>query len=448
MRHLSIRTDKKQHRVRVIGRLGLTCLTILLVSCGSGSEISNDEGPQFVNDAPTTNVATQTPEPTAEASVSTSVPMEEETVSVEELISPRSAPRFAYLLIDGQLTSYDAVTRTFGKLELPATTHLLEFVASPTGDRVGILAELDSRIVVQFFGADGAPLSEPIPLHVPPTPAASSATPDASPSTGAADSHRQNQLQIDWVPQGNAVIVSGPGVIQHVSMSGAVMPISRTGSEGSVIKAIWSPMDSQVAIQTRIQNGEQSLYMMDTGHDEAFQVEIFPGESDLAISNLQWLPNGRGLLFVSGTQADGEVMNGQLYMYRFSDGEPHLIATSGEGGPNATVSHAVVSPDGHSVVYAVVVRDLGEWHLHSLWIRDLTGGPAIAIPTQSGSPITSIQWTSEGVVWQQQDGSIMVVDEALIPRPLGSEPVATPVATPQEVRSPEATPETNDTPVG
>jgi hypothetical protein len=169
-----------------------------------------------------------------------------------------------------------------------------------------------------------------------------------------------------------------------------------------------------------------------------------------SITTLQWLPSGLGLVIVAGNVQDDEVMNGQLYVYRFGEPVPMLVATSGQGGPTGTISHAVVSPDGQSVAYAIMVRDLDEWRLHSLWVRPLRGGSAVSIPLATNAPITTLFWSSEGLVWQQLDGSISVVDGDLQPRPLGEAPIASPVASPvaTPVGSPAATPVQHATPRG
>lgn len=435
-------TGSQCHRNAINKRYwGVTLLlacTLILTACG-GDE---DSGPQFVSDVRPTATSTQivsAPSPTA--TTPATEPAQIEPVSV---ISTRSAPRFAYLITAGDLTSYDSVGRTFTTIDLPDDLALIGHAASPTGDRVGVLGVQNNRLIVRFFGADGAPLTEAIPLSVPSIPkveSSPSATPGATPVAAVPNA---NQLHIDWIPQGNAITVSGPGVNQRVSMSGEVMPISRTGVSGTVMRSIWSPMDLQVAMQTQLQSGDQSLYLLDTGHDEARPLEAFEDVHAQGLSNLQWMPSGLGLIAVTGKVENGVVMNGQLYAYRFDADSPSLIATSGLGGPSSTITHAVVSPDGHSIVYAVMVRDLNTWHLHSLWVRSMKGGPAVPIPTDSGSPITSLQWTEEGIVWQQADGTLMVVDNALSPRPLGTAPVATPVVE----TSPDATPMDDLAPVG
>lgn len=425
----------------------LLCAALVMAACSSGTDDStaDDADRRFVTDRPTVSAtSTTTPTEVVAASQPTAVP----TVNAEQLLVPRGAPRFVYLVIDGALHVYDAASYHFAPVALPADLTLLDYTSSPTGDRVGVLGLLNGDVTVQFFGADGDSLGDAVtlPVNYSPTRAA---TPVASPMATPA-TLTNPALNIDWIPQGNAVLVSGPGVLQRVSMNGTIMPVSRTGATGTVTGAAWSPMDSQVVIQTRQQDGHQAVFLLNSGHDEVTEIDALHDTFGPSITNLQWLPSGLGLAMVAGPVQDGVVMNGQLYVYRFGDPVPVLVATSGQGGPTGTISHAVVSTDGQSVAYAVMVRDEDEWHLHSLWVKSLKGGPPISIPLATNAPITALFWSSEGLVWQQSDGSMSVVDGDLQPRPLGDEPSATPIASPgaTPVGTPAATPVEQATPRG
>lgn len=418
-----------------LGRFVLMAIgaVVLLAGCGAGSGDADEEGHRFATERrPTTEViATNSATGPSEEIPQTPVP----TANPGEALDVRGAPRFAYLLLNDELVVYDTSNRAFQPIRLADGMQVMDFSGSPTGDRVGILAWQDGKVVVQFVGADGIALGDPIPLAIAwSEPSIAASTPAATPvSTGP-----ERRLNINWIPQGNAVVVSGPGVSQRVSMNGAVMPISRTNVNGTVIEAIWSPMDSQVAMLTQMMDGHQGVFLLDSGHDEARELETLHLQPGQSISNVQWLPNGLGLMLVVGSTSDGDLMNGQLYIYRFGDEVPNLIATSAQGGPAATITHAAISPDGHAVAYVIMVRDLDEWHLHSLWVRPVRGGPGYSVPFTSNAPVTTLQWTEEGLVWQQIDGTVTVVDADLAPRPLGEAPQAPPVATP--VASPQATP--------
>lgn len=408
------------------------CALVVLAGCGNGS--TDEDGHRFATETRPPTEATDSPttEPTTPLALPTAVP----TRTAEEVTIVRGAPQFAYFEVDAELVVYDANSRQFTPINLPDELSMLDYAASPTGDRVGILGLLDEKVVVQFYGADGEPLGDAIRLSVTYTPNPPSASwitgPAATPQSGAtpvAEGSFQ-PLNLSWVPQGNAVVVSGPGVLQRVSMSGQIMPLSRAGINGAVVEAFWSPMDSQVTILTLQMNGHQAVFVLDSGSAEAKELDRLHLQPGQAIDDVQWLPSGTGLVFVAGTSSQGDLMNGQLYVYRFGDEVPTLVATSGQGGPAGTISHAAVSPDGTSVAYAIMVRDQGEWHLHSLWIRPISGGTGFSIPVNSNAPITEMRWTTEGLVWQQEDGSILVVDGGLEPRPLGEEPAATPITTP------------------
>lgn len=432
----------KPHRLHT--RLGfvLLCAMVILAGCGSGSSSENDnEGHRFAND----RQSTSDPIATTETEVSNEdrpAPTPKPTMSPDDLFALRGAPQFLYLQLEDELQVYDTAARTFTPMNLGPDLTVLDYASSPTGDRIGILGLMDGNVIVQFFGADGEPLGESIVLKIAywPVQASPVASPAASPAATPTREREALTLRVTWVPQGNAVVVSGPGVMQRVSMSGVIMPISRTGVTGIVVKGMWSPMDSQIAILTQMMDGHQGIFMLDSGRAEANELDMLHLEPDQSISNLQWLPNGLGLVFVAGNNNDGVLMNGQLYVYRFGEPVPTLIATSGQGGPAGTITHAAVSPDGHTVAYAIMVRDQKQWHLHSLWLRPVSGGTSVSIPLNSDSPISGLFWTAEGLVWQQEDGSLTVVDGALIPRPLGDEPVATPISSPQSTPVVEVTP--------
>lgn len=420
----------------------LLCSMMVLAACGTGSSTdSDDEGHRFAGEGRSTANPTATTEPVT-ASSDTLRPTVEPTMEPGDVFALRGAPLFAYLIIDGDLQVYDTVGRTFTMVKLAEDLTVLDFASSPTGDRVGVLGLIDEDVVVQFYGADGEPLGDPTVLSIAYMPIQLSpvASPAASPASTPARENSPLTLYLTWVPQGNAVVVSGPGVMQRVSMSGAIMPISRTGVTGIVVKGLWSPMDSQVAIVTQMMDGHQGIFMLDSGRAEANELEMLHLEPGQSLKNLQWLPNGLGLVFVAGNSSDGELMNGQLYVYRFGEPVPTLVATSGQGGPAGTISHAAVSPDGSTVAYAIMVRDQDQWHLHSLWVRPIKGGSSISVPLNSNAPITNLVWTAEGLVWQQEDGSISVVDGAVIPRPLGEMPAATPVSSPESTPVVEVTP--------
>lgn len=416
------------------------CVVVTLAGCSTGSSDSGDESRQFATDRQPTAEPSDTPDSSAPVS-DDAQPTVEPTVTAEDYLIARGAPQFAYVIVNNSLQVYDTVSRSFTLVNLPNGFIPVDHAGSPTGDRVGVLGLVDGNVVVQFFGADGEPLGEAIRLPVAGNssvlrPAASPVgTPEATPEPAESPI----MLGVTWIPQGNAVVVSGPGFLRRVSMSGEVMPISRAGVSGSVVKAHWSPMDSQLAIHTQLIDGSQGVFVLDSGNADAVELDALNLQPDQEISNLQWLPNGLGLVYVSGTSSNGELMNGQLYVYRFESNGPTLLATSAQGGPAGTITHAVVSPDGHSVAYAVMVRDQSNWHLHSLWVKPISGGSSLAIPTISNAPITNLFWTAEGLAWQQGE-EITVIDGGMMPRPLGEEPAATPIASPVSTPVQEATP--------
>lgn len=421
----------------------LLCSLVILSACSAGED---DEGHQFANDPKATKPASQSTEPPT-PEVDEPVSTMESTPSAAELLVVRGAPKYTYVVVDGRLGSYEVESETFTPLELPQDTEPMGFASSPTGDRVSVLGWSDQTYSVQFFTADGKPISEPAEFGLASattgvgTPEASPvSTPVASPMATPTSSRSRAQLTISWVPQGDAVVVAGPGVLNRISIDGSVMPISRAGTTGMVVFGLWSPMDSQVALLTQQMDGHQNVFMLDSGSAEANELEPLQLEPGQSLSNLQWLPNGLGVVFVIGDNSPDGLMNGQLYVYKFKEAVPTLLATSGQGGPAGTISHAVVSPDGSSITYAVMVHDQHEWHLHSLWVKPIAGGNSQQIHLDSNASITQITWTAEGLMVQQSNGDITILDGA----PDDAESEATPTDSP--VGSPDATPVSSPVP--
>lgn len=433
-------------RVFRLAVMALACV-VILAACGNEGE---EDGRIFTTDPVPTALPTDPPPTQTIIEEPTSDVAEVPTADVFEI---RGAPRVIYLENQGKLTAYDTTERAFTEISIPEGYQLQDYAASPTGDRVGVLLSHDNTVGVQFFGADGELLGSEIPLNIPAMPgntASPVSSPVASPAANPVAAPSWSIVQVSWIPQGNGLLVSGPAGLLQVSMNGRVMPITRTGVNGTVTDAVWSPMDSQVAIQAQMPDGTDAVYLLKTGDNIAEELSAFHNRDGAAITNLQWLPNGRGTVLVVGERTAMGVMNGQLYVYRFDEATPMLIATSAQGGPAATISHIAVSPDGLNVAYSVSVLDGDTWRLHSLWLRPTRGGPAMQVPLNRNAELSSLQWSAEGLVWQFEDGAAMVFDGDTPPRVLGEAPIppATPMATP--VSSPQATPEPtpNLTPAG
>lgn len=213
-----------------------------------------------------------------------------------------------------------------------------------------------------------------------------------------------------------------------------------------------------------VDDGSHRVYLIRraTGQaDELFAMRTQPG---MVLSEVTWLPTGKGVLFVEGEDAEGYPMRGQLYLYRFRDEAPHLLATSGQGGPSASIRHVAVAPDGGAVAYEIAVLDIDQWSTHSVWVRALsTDGAALQLPVDSGHTIIGLAWSREGLVWQYtsrygsggaflgvigREGAVETIVEVGVLE--GATPVASPMASPvaspferpaaEPVTSPVATP--------
>jgi hypothetical protein len=255
-----------------------------------------------------------------------------------------------------------------------------------------------------------------------------------------------------WVPQGNGVLVTWDDTLTYVDVEGGRTPIDTGGVDGRIMYAAASPKGNQILAQVEYEDSTQGGYLIEQPSGDAHQLRALHADPGFGITGLEWLPSGNGVVFVEGEIVDGAVVRGQLFSYLFGNEVPSLIATSGQGGPSATIANVTVSPDGYSVAYEVSILDLDRWSVHSVWIRSLKQDvPPIQVPVNSGEALTRLAWSSEGLVWSQEGGS-----EVRVMRPTGetgdlgdeATPVASPVVMPVISAVPVATPVGTPVPVG
>lgn len=422
--------------------------SIFLVACtsGTGDDVPDDR--QFANDPAPTRAATElaTPRP---MTVAEEAPRRQPGPSPDDLLSPRGAPSTLYTVSDGSLFALHPEDKnvTQQSIAMPESAEVLGLASSPTGDRVAVaLRADDGGILVAFFGSDGAPLGAfSLSAAVGATPSASPvATLVATPAGSAAD----GALALSWQPQGNGVLVVDGGELYAVDTEQGPERIQAPGVSGTILAAEASPTGGQILVHTMVDDGSHRVYLIQraTGQvDELFAMRTGQG---MVLAEVTWLPTGKGVLFVEGERADGYPMRGQLFLYRFRDEAPHLLATSGQGGPSASIRHVAVSPDGAAVAYEIAVRDIDQWSTHSLWVRPLRDdAAALQLPVESGHTITGLAWSPEGLTWQftsryGAEGAFVGVigrnGDAETIVEVGATGSATPVASP--VASPGASP--------
>jgi hypothetical protein len=421
-------------RLQLIGLL--LALAIVLVACGA-EEADNR---RFANDPVTERAATATPAPTEPGEpTATALPL----ASPETLLNTRGAPDTLYTVAND-----DLVALTIGPdgpveqaIDLPDDRPLLGYDASPNGDRVAVLVgpnnEQGSGISLLFFDRAGELVGN--------AGAVLEAVDSATPVAGA----QQERHTVAWSPQGDAVLVTGARSLVNVPLSAAPESLSLDGVGGTIQRAVWSPQGAQIAIHVAHDNGSQEVLLVSREGDIT-EVPALNVEAGSGIEQLEWLPDGSGLIYLR-VQLRGDVpLAGQIFTYGLSDQAPTLVATSGQGGPSATITTFAASSDGRSVAYVIAIRDADAWSFHSLWVRSFKQPLSYQAPVGSVAGVTRLWWVDRGLAWDQtltEDGSspseivfVSMENEPAVllvktPEASGATPAATPAA------SPGATPE-------
>jgi hypothetical protein len=418
-------------------------LVLILTACGTESgDVPEDR--QFANDP----VEEQKVTATSEVIVNATPVVTEEVVSAspETLLRSRGTPNTLYTLTNDRLVALSIHDGEVSSTEiaLPDGHRVIDFDGSPSGDRVAVvMSSEDASPSIAFLRASGEPIGETRAL----TAAEASATPVAAGEEAA--------WQVTWSPQGTGVVVASPTTLETIDVEGDPKQIPLAEFEGQLIGAAWSPQGSRIFLQFAMEDGSQHVYVRDLVADKTREVRVLGAAPGTGATDLQWLPDGSGLLYVQGPMMDGVVMRGQLYVYTLGQEVPRLISTSGQGGPSATMTDAVVSPDGRSVAYVISVLDGSEWVFHSMWVRALDGSLSYQVPVAPRGVVTNLAWFDRGIAWEQgpspdvpgnilsmrQGEEPVVVFEAPstdIAGTPGASPAVNPAGTP--VPSPGATP--------
>jgi len=423
----------------------LRCLSLVLACCivlvACGTDAQDDR--RFANEPVTEQPPTATTEPASPvAPTATSAPL----ASPETLLATRGAPDTLYTVANNDLV---ALTLTADgpdtqPVNLPNGRPLLAFDASPNGDRVAVLVGPGgeaSGVSLLLFDRAGKPVGEAR------TVVASSATPQAE--------NAEDAYSVTWSPQGNAMLVAGPSVLVNVPVSGDPQPIPSDGIAGRILSAAWSPQGTQIAVVVAHDDTSQEVLLLgsDGRMSDAPAPRVEPGKS---IEHLRWLADGSGFAYVRANLANGVPFGGQLFTYRLRDAAPTLVATSGQGGPSATITTVAPSPDGRSVAYVISIRDGDHWAFHSLWVRSFKKPLSYQVPVDAVAGVPKLWWVDRGLAWEQvmtEDPSspseIVFMNQSQEPRVLlamESSASATPAASP--VATPVATPAPTPTPAG
>jgi hypothetical protein len=428
----------------------------LLVACGGENVSDVPENRQFANDPAPTRVETATPALTA-TDASGIETTERSPATPADLLRTRGAPSSLYTVSGGSLfvltfSGDDADTRI---IAMPEGTTVLGTAASPTGDRVGVLTRDEGGgFAVRFYDVEGNEIGGPFGIGGSSTPAASpAASPIASPAPiSAIDGAEGSEASpsITWIPQGNGVLVVRQNALYAFDIERGMEPIPTGTIDGTILRAAASPMGGQIIVHVAMGDGSHAAYLIQDDSGETHELHALRTVPGRGVGDVTWLPGGNGVLFVRGEIANGEIIGGELYSYQFRNEVPRLVATSGQGGPTATITNVAISPDGATVAYDVSVHDGNAWVLHSMWLRSLKQeGVGIEVPALTGSTVRDLHWCDAGLTWISESRLEPGTSRLYLMTPTGevleitpATPSATPLASPgaTPMASPAATP--------
>lgn len=363
---------------------------LVLAACGEESGDA-DEDRQFANDPVATREVTPTIAASPEPEMASPVAPEPTIMaSPEVLLHSRGAPDTLYTLVNGELLavtpSQDPVM-----IPLPAGTDILDFAGSPSGDRVAVLLRDEGgATVLSFLASDGSQVGDTTTLSTAPA----AATPVAREVTSTST--------VSWSPQGTEVLVLLNESLLRVTAQGEADAVDLGDIDGTVVSAALSPDGNRLLLHAVVGDDSHVVYVRDLADQRTREITALSKGPGTGLTALQWLPDSSGFVFVRGDMTQGVAMRGQLYIYVLGQEVPRLLATSGQGGPSATMTDAVLSPDGRKVAYVISILDGSRWVFHSMWVRSVDGNLTYSVPVSTSGVVVGPRWLSGGLVWEQR----------------------------------------------
>lgn len=449
----------------------LIACSVVLAACGADSPSEGvEEDRQFANDPVAEQRATPTDVPTDVAG-----PSEPETapqVSPEQLLSSPGAAKTLYTVQGTDLlalTLSDGATETTS-ISLPHGWSLIDYESSVDGDRVAVLMSSGWELSLGFFERSGEIIGEPRSLpedaEGPATPGATPvgtapasfsgtprAMPVATPMATPEIAYQASDYSITWSPEGTEALVMGPVHLIRMPVEGEASLIEIDDKLGAIREAKWSTGGAEVALIVEQDDTGTRTYLLNLDDQDIRELRSLRTTPDERIGLLSWMPDGSGVVFVRSTLAEDVPLQGRVFHYRLGQEVPTLVATSGQGGPSATITDLEPSPDGDSIAYVISVRDGERWAFHSMWVRSFSDGLSYRVPVDGVASVPQMWWFDGGIAWKQRSthkigpGEILFMNATVSPavildtdgdaRSLTT-PAATPMATP--VLTPVATP--------
>lgn len=397
--------------------------SLLLVACGETG--NNEEDRRFANDPSEDGRPTEVVRETA---VPETTPTVKALPSPETLLRSRGAPSIVYAILNGAIQSIqlsDSGT-TASTILPPDGERFVAIDSSPNGDRVASVTtstESAAQIAVvnlTVFDSAGTELETWTDILAA----------NGAPSTPAsANSGVENiDLMVDWGAQGNRIVVAtSDGRMVSATLGGDATAIATPPGVTEVRDVEWSPRGDRLAVLGVGDDNVARIGLVDPAATAPEFLPVAPIDEDGEqehVRSFSWLPDGSGLVFLSGTGDDGTTVGGQLFSLDLETMSQRLVATAGRGGPSATIIDFSVSPDGKAVAYTIVLPDGGDLRFNSLWVRSLRDQRALAMPVGNVIEVNALWWVDNGLLWGQAASRGDGIQESFIRLSPGGDPTA------------------------
>jgi len=312
---------------------------------------------------------------------------------------------------------------------------IVRIASSPEGDRVAVLGNVKkddkSRYDLEIHSATGETETswKDIEAHLDRV---------AEPGKG--------RVLLDWSKEGSKIAAAFPdGGAVIIPVAGGDPSVLLTRGQAPAPMAIeWSPDGMSIAFASKSAGGKgASLSLATVGTLPADPVRIAGTGGDRPIRDVDWLPDGSGVLAIQGRPNTAIDIGGDIVSVDWRTLTPQTLLGASRFGPTSAIVAVAPSPDGQSTALAVVTSDgMGGW-VASVWIRNAYGD-LTRIELPHNPQVASIEWTSLGlavslvdpdrvrIVLSGPDGQLIAlqptVAASLEASPIPGSPEASPIA--------------------
>jgi hypothetical protein len=441
----------------------LLVVVVFTAACSNGNGAA-DEDRQFATDR-------HTETPGAATEIPSTVPPEIPTIAaatpvaspIGGVVLPVSPVHTIYAIAEGGVISIDVATgATRVVCRSDKNGDVVRIASSPDGDRVAVLRKVKKGDNVRFD------------LEI------RSATGETTTTWKDIEAHLDRVTEpgkgrtlLDWSREGSKIAVAFPdGGAVIIPVAGGDPSVLLTRGQAPAPVAIqWSPDAMSIAFASKSAGGKgASLSLATVGTLPADPVRIAGTGGDRPIRDVEWLPDGSGVLAIQGRPNTATDVGGDVVAVDWRTLTPRTILGSSRFGPTSAIVAAAPSPDGRSTALAVVTSDgMGGW-VASVWIR-AADESLLRVELPQNPQVASIDWTWLGlavtlvdpdrvrVVLSGPDGQLIPLQPIIVASPEASpipaspegSPMATPAlppiaASPIGEASPQASPDPTGTP--